>query len=546
MAAPFRIDEELIRSLPPEEQAQAVEQLREFNARLDANPMWRYVPHLGELGRKQRDGEPITGREQRGQVAFHEFDSYVAALVGGNRSGKTEGGLADDIIQSCPREFLPPWLHRYKRWDGEFMCRVVGQDLPRWLDKAVLPKLRKMCPPAALWRGAFDKAWDPRTRTLQWEDGSRWDFLTHDMEVDAFASVDLDRVHFDEEPKGELGRLQYEESLGRLVDRDGEVRWTLTPLLGLTLAYAELSDSQGNPRDDEECRVVLVSMDDNPHISDVGRRRYLKRFEKDPLRLEARRHGRWSHFEGLIFSEFDRNEHVAPDRDIPRVDDDSKPLLPVYASIDPGIGEKHPTGLVFAWVDVDDTVEVFYSRRLHNSTVEDVAAEFRKVCADHGVSPRWTVIDPSAKNRSAATGRSVQDQFRRHGIYTVPGQNSRVAGYNAIKERLRSGRLVLQASCTEGQEGEGGVGSLAWEFGKYRWKGRRTRSEDAPPAEPIKVDDDQLDALRYLVMSLPRKRTRDEGPDDSEVPVPVRAFRRHLKALSSRRRTTRVGGAFPA
>jgi hypothetical protein len=94
------------------------------------------------------------------------------------------------------------------------------------------------------------------------------------------------RVHFDEEPVGELGRQQYEESLWRIVDHDGEIRWTLTPLLGLDFVYDELNDND-KPRWDDECRVVTGDIDHNPHLSESGRRKALKGAEKDPLRREA-------------------------------------------------------------------------------------------------------------------------------------------------------------------------------------------------------------------------------------------------------------------
>jgi hypothetical protein len=54
-----------------------------------------------------------------------------------------------------------------------------------------------------LWKGSFERAFDKRARKLQFADGSWWDFLTHDMDLDAFAGADLDRAHFDEEPPGE-------------------------------------------------------------------------------------------------------------------------------------------------------------------------------------------------------------------------------------------------------------------------------------------------------------------------------------------------------
>jgi hypothetical protein len=54
----------------------------------------------------------------------------------------------------------------------------------------------------------------------------------------------------------------------------------------LSFAYYELT-ADDKPRWDEECRVVLGDIDHNPHLSDAGRARFLKRFAKDPLKLAA-------------------------------------------------------------------------------------------------------------------------------------------------------------------------------------------------------------------------------------------------------------------
>jgi hypothetical protein len=195
------------------------------------------------------------------------------------------------------------------------------------------------------------------------------------------------------------------------------------------------------------------------------------------------------------------------------------PAVPIYGAIDPGINEDHKVGIVFAWLDGKDVLEVFHAHKESGWTVEDTAAHFHNVCAALHFKPRWTVIDPSARNKAHATGRSVQDEYRKHGIHTIPGQNSREAGFNAVKERLRTERLILHGeSCDQ----------LIHEFHEYRWKRSRGRSEDAPKAEPIKINDDLLDALRYLVMSMPRGPEPVEQDPDRGLSDADRSFRQSL------------------
>jgi hypothetical protein len=524
--------------LPAAERDAALAESQVVSRVLADNPLWRYLPHEGERQWKLEHDVPLDGDEQRGQRAFHEIGTPYGAFVAGNRSGKTHAGVADDLIQILPVEFVPPWLLPYKRtgFEDEVYLRVIGVDLPQWLAKVMLPKLRLLVPRQALWKGDFDKAYNDRERKLRFARGDWIDFLTHDMDIDAFAGADLDRAHFDEEPPGERGRQQYEETLGRLVDRDGEVRWTLTPLFGLTFVYDELTDENGDPREDDECVVVRGDIDHNPHLSSAGRDRFLKRFSKDPLKMAARKSGRWVHFEGLIYPEFSDARHVVPERDLPRAQGGRMLVVP-YAAIDPGINEDHKMALLFGFLDDNDVLEIFHSLKFADGTVKDLASHFHATCSTLEFRPRWTVIDPSARNRNPQTGRSMQWALQQHKINTLPGQNAREAGFNAVRERLRATapdgrpRLVVQAQCED----------LIDELRNYRWKKTRGRSDDAPKAQPVKKNDDLVDALRYLVMSMP-SAPKPELDEPEESSLAARAFRERVKRMKGGRRNGRIGG----
>jgi hypothetical protein len=109
------------------------------------------------------------------------------------------------------------------------------------------------------------------------------------MDVDAFASADLDIAWFDEEPPGEKGKLQWEET-GHAPDRPrrrGAVDADAAARPELRVPRADRR--HGNPRHDDEVKVVTGDIDHNPHLSEEGRRRALKKFEKEPLKLEARK-----------------------------------------------------------------------------------------------------------------------------------------------------------------------------------------------------------------------------------------------------------------
>jgi hypothetical protein len=599
-AAAFEIDVEQWQGMSPAEQAEAAAELARWKLMVEANPLLLYFPHQGELEWKLKEqakqlerwagkgfeifrpegaelyqarmpdgtivGMPpelvIDGNESRGQLEFHEatLTSDVVAAVAGNRFGKSHVGFVDVLVQILPRELIPPWLLQFRRRNEEleYYARAIGVDLGNWLEKAILPKLRKLIPPSALWKGDFDKAFTERTRMLQFADGSWLDFLTHDMDIDSFASADLDHVLFDEEPPGEKGKQQVDETSGRIADRDGRVRWTLTPLLGLSHVYYELTDDQGEPRKDDEVWVVTGDIDHNPHVSERGRRKFLRRFKNDPLKLQARKSGRWVHFAGRIYDEFEETDHhvdeetgaerghLCPPRPIPREHEGAKPSRPVREWLDPGIATDHPAAFGAAWIEPDGTLEIFHTFKLIGGTAGDMADHIWETRKRFGYTPAApVVIDPSARNKHHQTGRSTQDEYRKHKIATKPGQNDVEAGINAMKERFTTHRIRLQRDCHE-YAGEGAMAAadLAEEWRDYRWKGnKRSSSEDAAKAQPIKKKDDLADGCRYLVMDLRPKLPSRGGEEERPEQSGQQAFVETVRRISRRgRRRHRIGG----
>jgi hypothetical protein len=122
--APFEIDVEALQALPPEVREEELAKVAILKAAMESNPLFRFVPHLGELGWKLREQEKVregwsvdgwelldelrarNPDESRGQVEFHEIARPHGAFVGGNQSGKTTVGCADSLIQTLPLELF--------------------------------------------------------------------------------------------------------------------------------------------------------------------------------------------------------------------------------------------------------------------------------------------------------------------------------------------------------------------------------------------------------------------------------------------------------
>jgi phage terminase large subunit-like protein len=464
----LRIDREAIKRLPPGEQDQALALLEAYEQALRDNPLLGYEPHSK-------------------QATFHESRLPLKAFLGGNRSGKTTAGILDDLIQCVDRDCLPERLAAYKHYEPPFYCRIVAPDFTSTMEGVIFQKLREWAPRTQLKGGRFDKAYDKALRKLTFTNGSTIDFLTFEQDLDKFGGAAKHRLHYDEEPPSNIRR----EGLMRLIDYGGDELFTMTPLHGMSWMYDEIWEPW-TKRQLQDGMVVLVDMDDNPHLDETTKKRVLRGLSKEER--DARKSGRFVHFAGMIYDEFSRNFHVIPQiNNVP-------PGSRVYVGIDPGM--RHMAAVVWTYLTTEDTLVQFDELALQGHTVKQVADAIKLINQKWGahtptgavipLQPDWYVIDPSARNIVHQTGRSDQMEFTDHGIVTILGQNSVTAGINRVKERLQANRLLVTANCQ----------TTIDQFRKYRWA-TPNRTEDDPKEKPVKTDDHLLDALRYVVASRP-------------------------------------------
>lgn len=470
----MRINDEALAGLGPEERLQAEADLRELEAIRKANPLAFYQPHAK-------------------QVVLHESPDPVRAFLGGNRSGKTTAGMLDDLVQAVDRSVVPEHLLPYKRWDPPFFCRLVIPDLTRTLHGVILQKIREWCPPGQLRGGSVEKAWDEKQSMLSFANGSWFQIMSNDQDLDKFMGVALHRVHYDEEPREDIRR----ECKMRLVDHGGDELFTMTPLLGMSWMFGDIYEPWAAGKLDGEVTVVTVAMDENPHLDRKAMARALAGLSKEER--QARERGQFVHFAGLIYSEFSRSAHVVPDETGMVFGADGKKRIPPDAKVIVGIdaGLRIPA-VLYCWIrrlpTGGDELVVFDEIALRDTTVGHLAEEIELRNLRWGVKPKWYVIDPAAKNRESQTGRSTQDELNGHGIPTILGQNAVSAGINRVKERLeRPGALKIWASCEV----------LIAEFARYRWRSPARGMESSEREAPVKRDDHFLDALRYVCMSRP-------------------------------------------
>jgi phage terminase large subunit-like protein len=437
--------------------------LAEADELLESNPLQGYLPHD-----KQRP--------------FHEYKGRVKVFLGGNRSGKTTGGICDDIIQAIDPDAVPEHLRAYKKWEAPFKCRIVTPDFTRTMI-AVQEAIRRWCPKSQLQGGSWEKAYEKSQRILRFANGSFFEFMTYEQDIDKFGGSARHRIHYDEEPPGEKGELVRQECTMRLTDYNGDEVFTFTPLLGLTWTFDELWESKGPEvapsvwQDDRLC-VVRVDMDDNPHLSEEGKAAALATIPEEYRK--ARKEGNFVHFQGLVYPEWDSTIHVCDP-----IDPSHLAHQTFQISIDPGI---HRTAVLFGSFDKDNHLLIFDELILEGFTPERTTMAIRSKEQFWKIRDAFYLIDPAARNRSLTDAERVESAFQKAGLPVVPAQNDVETGIFEVKRRLEKRLLTVTRNCQ----------NLLWERERYRL---------APTTDGkfsvVKRNDHGMDCLRYLAMSRP-------------------------------------------
>lgn len=452
--------------VPPElrNDPDVLRELAELDDIFEANPLERY-------------NNPLLPKRHSKQMEFHAAQPPplgIKALIAGNRCGKTIGCIVDDVIQLVPRELVPEHLIKYKKWDPPFHVWVGAPKLAKHED-TILPLFRKFLPKAALPEGKFGKAYKSQPRMIELPCGSTVGLKTYDQDLDAWASAEVHRIHWDEEPNIPNSAELRSEARARLLSTGGEEIIGMSPLLGYSWVYDDVLLKRHQPN----VSVVRMEMEDNPWLTTEMIAEFEAGLTEDEIRMRVK--GEFVHVGGLVYPQLADKHYVEkPER---------KHLKgqSIYVGIDPGV---NTTAVVFAAFDNDNCALVFDELYLHNN---DAIPENASKAIKHQeelwkIKPSHYMIDPSARNRSLTDAQRVQELYKHAGIRTRAAQNDRETGVFEVRRRLEFDQIRISQECRK----------LRWEMERYRQDPKADGSFDV-----LKQDDHGCDALRYLCMARP-------------------------------------------
>jgi len=246
--------------------------------------------------------------------------------------------------------------------------------------------------------------------------------------------------------------------------------WITTTPKGRNWVWTEFVEKRR-----EGYAMFKASTADNPYLAPEFVEDLKTSYVGDFARQEL--HGEFVAFEGLIYEEFDREVHVRrpPEQ-----------FVRVVGGVD--WGYTNPAVILVVGLDGDGrawVVDEFYQRRVLIGDVVAAAAEMRD---------RWHVgefyCDPSEP-------ANIQ-QMARAGVPVYGANNAVGEGIQKVKARLPDAgdgqrRLYVSPGCA----------NTVAEFESYCWKQQR---DGELKDEPDKANDHAMDALRYALMALDKRR----------------------------------------
>lgn len=221
---------------------------------------------LMNLAKKQN---PIVSfKPQEHQIAFHTSTKKNKGIFGGNRSGKTINGAAYVINKCLDNPGFDCWAATWADMSVAIQQKGYNDLLPKLTSKVIYAKFSEQ-------RGFAN-------RIILFVNGSKIRFKTYDQGRESFQGAVKDIIDLDEEAPQEI----VNECKARLIDRNGELIRTMTPLDGITYTHDEFMMNEQN---DPEVEFWFWDSSQNIYIDQDAQKRIIGSYA--PKEAEVRQTG---------------------------------------------------------------------------------------------------------------------------------------------------------------------------------------------------------------------------------------------------------------
>ena len=220
---------------------------------------------IGEYDRRHKEEKlkyyNTGAKVHKKQLEFHACPKRNRWVLGGNRTGKTECGAVEAAFYARGNHPYRTLTRATEGWvvslTNEVQRDVAQQKLLSYLNPAWIKEVKMRIGRADDYEhGVIDYI------LVESIHGglSRITFKSCEQGRAKFQGTSLDYVWFDEEPPEEI----YQECQMRIIDRQGNLWGTMTPLMGLTWVYDVI---YMNVNDDPEIWCSAMQWSDNPFLA---------------------------------------------------------------------------------------------------------------------------------------------------------------------------------------------------------------------------------------------------------------------------------------
>lgn len=472
----------------------------------------RVAAALSELEARRRVCPVAFFQPHQGQQRYSESIAPIVLVLTGNRWGKTEAAVAeldaavlgyrpwlvrnfslvrkDDGTLAFPDRSQIPSTAWVRRTDGlplrspARILFVTGLQYTRGIGEIVQEKFLSLWPKEVRFKAHMGQfgVW----QKLQFPNGSEVMFGSAQQPNLSFEGFSSDVVFVDEP----IPRRIFTAVRRGLIDRKGQIRWTMTPLADANVAWVA-SDLMRDERSDVE--LIRGTSYDNPYLD----RDALRQFLEDPSLTEeerrARETGEIAALGRRIVTTFD-DKCIIPSTDIP-------PEVPRVCVCDPHHAK--PPALIWAAVYDDGEQLVIYREwpevefekaSAMRSSVHDLAGTIKSLEGKEDV--RWRICDPRFGPAHARVlgvqYRSFVEEMADYGLFFLPDtDNDLDRGILRLKDSFRPSTTTKEPRVLVMRHCKNVIRALSY------WSYEGEIDGRLKPSEMFK---DFADCVRYLVM----------------------------------------------
>lgn len=492
-------------------------------------------------------------------LPVHTSRAREVAVVGGNRSSKTDTMLAELSIQATGHIPRALWdVYPREKLRAPIRARVVCNSLVDTLEPIIKPKLRYdqwngvgapnqrrghwgWIPQHCLPGGSWEKAYSEKNRTLKVAVDNHWvgpggeinrvtgystiQFMSYDQDLSAFVGSSMHFIGHDELPPAEI----YKENRLRTLDVAGQIYTAFTPPDQLGAARGDVSwffdevyeRGLPGPQRHKDIESIILHTERN-RILDAGDIADMAS-KMSAEEREVRLLGRFIHLTGVIFHLFTSREEwwcfkcqrkVLPVRrtcpyctgdDLGTFTHVLEPFpvpshWPVVMVIDPHPRKKDAVG----WFAISPIDDVYMVGELNvDGTAEDVVRSILQYEKQHKLTVAKRLMDPNIAletNDKLQRGWTLRAEYERAGLTCDLANDDMHSGINEVleylKPDLRTRSPRLQIFNTCQQTMHA---MQRWSWDDWGHKA----SEKEPKEKPRDKFKDFCDVVRYCLMDGP-------------------------------------------